>query len=250
VRLTEAGNAFLLPANRVLDAAKAAEASITDISELENGSLSVGVFGQSFSYGLADIIADFHARFPGVSQSVSGLNSAEVADSVREGRHEAGIVFLPVDTTGLTVRPFFKDPILYVSADPTRTDAPMTIERFCSAPLVFYDAAWQLTDPTRRKLNEAAQRRGLTVRPVVDTDDVRVAIELTRRGVGDTIASRTMLDKLDAVGLHSVEFAEPITEALAIVHRVNSRPGPAARAFLEMFVRSLIGDSPGPTTAL
>jgi DNA-binding transcriptional LysR family regulator len=239
-RLTAAGDVFLPEATSVLDAVKSAKSSITDLSELEIGTLAVGLFGQASCYGLADVMYDFHAKYPGVVQTIHGQNSAEVADSVREGRLEAGIVFLPVDATGLTVRPFFTDPILYVSADPARTAELKTIEEFCEADLVLYDAGWSLTDPTRRALNDSAQRRGLTVRPIVDTEDFRVALELTKRGVGDTIASRRMLEILEFDGLHSVEFADPIVQELAVIHRATTRLGPATRQFFEMFVRHVV----------
>jgi DNA-binding transcriptional LysR family regulator len=235
VTLTDAGNAFLVHAARAVEEVKAAEASVTELTELQAGNLSIGVFGQAYSYGLADVIDKFHARYPGVTQTVLGQNSHEVANDVREGRLEAGIVFLPVDTTGLAVRPFFQDPILYVSADPERAKRPKTIEEFCKAPLILYDAAWSLTDPTRHHLNELAQRRGLTIRPVVDTEDVRVAIELARRGIGDTVVSRRMFENFKTQGLHGVEFAEPMTEDLALVYRLKTRLGPAARAFVDIF---------------
>jgi DNA-binding transcriptional LysR family regulator len=239
-RLTAAGDVFMPEATRVLEAVKGAKSSISNLTELEIGTLSIGLFGEASWYGLADVMIDFHSKYPGVVQYVHGQNSADVADRVREGRLEAGLVFLPVEPTGLTVRPFFSDPILYVSADPSRTASPKTIEEFCDAPLVLYDAAWSLTDPTRRALNEAAQRRGLSIRPVVDTEDFRVALELTRRGVGDTIASRRMFENVEFEGLHSVEFAEPISQELAVVHRVSTQLGPAARQFFEMFVRHVV----------
>jgi DNA-binding transcriptional LysR family regulator len=240
-RLTDAGGLFLPEATRVIDATKAAEASITEISELRVGTLSIGLFGQAYLYGLADVIYRFHTAYPEVTQTIHGQNSSEVADRVREGRLEAGIVCLPVDASGLTVQPFFSDPILYVSADPSRVGAPKTIEEFCQARLVLYDAAWSMTDPTRRYLNEAAQRAGLTIRPVVDTEDVRVAIELTRWGVGDTIASQRMLQNFGVDGLHSVGFADPITEELAVIHRSSGRLGPANRQFIELLIRHIVG---------
>lgn len=239
-RLTSAGDVFLPEATRVMDAVRVAKSSITDLSELEIGTLSIGLFGQASWYGLADVMFEFHSKYPGVVQIIQGQNSSEVADSVREGRLEAGIVFLPVDATGLTVRPFFKDPILYVSADPARTAEPKSIEEFCAAPLVLYDAAWSFTDPTRRTLHERAQRLGLTVHPVVDTEDVNVAIDLTRRGVGDTIASKRMLEYLELDGLYAVEFAEPVVEEVAVIHRVSTRLGPATRQFFEMFIRHVV----------
>ena len=57
---------------------------------------------------------------PNVRVRAIGQNSAEVADAVREGRLEAGLVVLPVDDRGLDVRPAMREELLYVSADPER----------------------------------------------------------------------------------------------------------------------------------
>ena len=63
---------------------------------------------------------DFRARYPDVRVRVSGQNSAEVADAVRDGKLEAGLIALPIDDRGLDVAAAIDDEILYVSADPER----------------------------------------------------------------------------------------------------------------------------------
>ena len=49
-----------------------------------------------------------------------GQNSAEVADAVRDGQLEAGLVALPIDDRGLDVSPAMREELLYISADPER----------------------------------------------------------------------------------------------------------------------------------
>ena len=63
-----------------------------------------------------------------------GQNSAEVADEVRDGHVEAGLVALPIDDRGLDVRPAMREEVLYVSAEPERLREPMTVERLADAP--------------------------------------------------------------------------------------------------------------------
>ena len=47
-----------------------------------------------------------------------GQNSAEVADAVRDGHLEAGLIVLPVDDRGLDVAPAMREELLYLSAEP------------------------------------------------------------------------------------------------------------------------------------
>ena len=132
-------------------------------------------------------------RHPNVRVRAIGQNSAEVADEVREGRLEAGLVVLPVDDRGLEVRPAMREELLYVSADPERVREPMTIERLADAPLILYDARWGVDDPTRRQLRERAQQAGVQIEPQIEVEYGTAALDLCARGLGDTVTSESMI---------------------------------------------------------
>ena len=91
-----------------------------------------------------------------MTSASSGRNSSGPPRASARGELEAAVVVLPVDDTGLDVRPLVRDEVLYVSADPSARGAPVTIER-SRRPLVFYDAESANEDPIRRQLAERAQ---------------------------------------------------------------------------------------------
>ena len=100
---------------------------------------------------------------------------------------------LPVDDEGLEVRPARREEVVYVSRDPGRVREPVTIERLAEAPLILYDAHYGWSDPTRRQLQERAQRAGVQLEPVIEIEDMDAALELTASGLGDTIAPKAAL---------------------------------------------------------
>ena len=124
---------------------------------------------------------------------VVGQNSAEVADAVRDGHLEAGLVVLPVDDRGLDVRPAMQEELLYLSAEPRRVREPMTIEKLAEAPLILYDARWGADDPMRRQLRERAQRAGVKIELEIEVEYMTAALDLAQRGLGDTIADRAIV---------------------------------------------------------
>ena len=63
---------------------------------------------------------DFRKRHPTCGCALVGLNSSEVADAVRDGRLEAGLIVLPIDDRGLDVRPAIRDEIVFLSRDPAQ----------------------------------------------------------------------------------------------------------------------------------
>jgi DNA-binding transcriptional LysR family regulator len=142
LELTEAGRLLMPHAERTRDAAREAAESVREVRDVTGGTVAFGTFGSAHHYLLGGLIQDFRTRHPSVRLRVIGQNSAEVADAVRDGHLEAGLVVLPVDDRGLDVRPAMQEELLYVSAEPRRTREPVTIERLAEAPLILYDARW------------------------------------------------------------------------------------------------------------
>jgi len=235
LELTEAGRAFVPEAERVLGAVDGAREAVAGVRELRAGTLSFGVCGSSRWYRLADVVAALRTGHPDLHVRAVGQNSSEVADAVRSGELELGLVVLPIDDRGLEVRPAIRDEVLYASADPVRLERRMTVQRLAAAPLVLYDARWGEADPTRRQLAERAQAAGVALAPVVEVEDVEVALELVARGVGDTILARAIAEHPRVRELECPHFdghlrAGSVVAWLEDVQRVESSRAAAVSA--------------------
>ena len=172
LELTEAGRLFRPHAERTLASAEEAAESVREIRDLTGGTVEFGTFGSAHHYLLAGLLQDFRSRYPNVRVRAIGQNSAEVADAVRDGHLEAGLVALPIDDRGLDVQPAMREEILYISADPERVREPMTIERLAEAPLILFDARFGADDPMRTQLRERAQHAGVKLEPQIEVEYV------------------------------------------------------------------------------
>ena len=238
--LTEAGRALRPEAENVLHAVDQAAASVAEVRELRGGTAAFGTFGSATYYLLADYVDDFRRRHPDVRLRVVGQNSSEVADAVRAGRLEAGLIVLPVDDEGLEVRPAITDELLYLSADQERVRRPVTIEAMARAPTILYDARFGWEDPTRRQLHERAQHAGVRLQPTVEIEDMMAAIDLAARGVGDTFAPRAIvLGRRFPRKLRTVPFDPPLYDTFAFIHRRGERLSPAARELIALAERHI-----------
>jgi DNA-binding transcriptional LysR family regulator len=236
VELTEAGRLFMPHAERTL-AAPAAD-SVRPIRTLSGGTVAFGFFGGAHHTQMSPLVEEFRKRYPEVRVRAVGQNSAEVADDVRDGSLEGGLVILPVDDTGLEVRAARTEALLYVSADPERLQHPMTIERLAEAPLILYDARWAAQDPTRRVLRERAQRAGVRLEPLIEVEYMTAALDLAARGLGDTVSLASLLTARGFTRkLGTVPFDPPINETFAFITRRGAHLTPAARAFLVLAER-------------
>src|SRR5215218_825242 len=240
--LTEAGRLLLPQAEGTLAAARAAADSVREVRELTAGTATFGTFGNAPYYLLSDLVEDFRTRYPNVRVRLIGQNSSEVAEAVRDGRLEGGLIVLPIDDRGLDVIPAIDDELLYLSSDPERVKEPMTIERLVEAPLILYDARYGWDDPTRRQLLELAQRAGVTLEPDIEVEYVEAALELCARGLGDTVAARaTGVGRGFARRVGTVSFDPPLFDAFAFIHRRNAHLSPATRAFMALAEKRITG---------
>ena len=234
LELTEAGRLFRPHAERTVANAHEAAESVREVRDITGGTVTFGTFSSAHHYLLVSLIEDFRARHPNVRVRAIGQNSAEVADEIRDGHVEAGLVALPIDDRGLEVRPAMREEQLYVSAQPRRTREPVSIEKLAASPLILYDARWGADDPMRRQLRERAQSAGVTLEPQIEVEYITAALELATRGLGDTLSSRQMLRSRGFTRLAGVPFDPPLFHNFAFITRRNAHLSPATREFVAL----------------
>jgi DNA-binding transcriptional LysR family regulator len=237
--LTEAGRRFRPEAERVLADLDQARDTVAAIRELRGGTLSFGMFGTASAYLIADLAAEFRRKYPEVRLRLVGLNSSEVADRVRDGALEGGLVVLPIDDAGLELRVARSEELVVISRVEERVAKPVTIEQLAAAPLILFDAHYGADDPMRRQLLERAQQAGVTLQPVIEVESMEAAVALASRGFGDTVIPRAAFGRRHARTLHAASLAEPLYDTFAFIARHDAPLSPAVRAFVAIVERHL-----------
>jgi len=164
------------------------------------------------------------------------VNSVQIADAVRSGRLEAGLIALPINDDGLDVGAAVAEfSVVHATAAPEALAGPITIERLATCSLVLPEARWGDEDPTRRQLAERAQRAGVTVRPRIEVQHAGASLELAARGYGDTLVTTALLDVLgyrDRLTCRALD--PPLQEIFAFIQRRHTRLPPATRALMTL----------------
>ncbi|HEU5266948.1 MAG TPA: LysR family transcriptional regulator [Jatrophihabitans sp.] len=234
LQLTDAGRLLLPQAERVLANVGELVDAVRDIRSLAGGTVSFGTFSSAHLYLLPALIAQFHREHPNVQIKVLGLNSAEVADAVRTGALEAGLVQLPIDDQGLWVGPpVLRDAVVYVSVDVDRVARPATIDQLASVPLILSEARWAREDPLRRTLTERAQQAGVVLEPISEVEFQTAAVEIAAHGVGDSLVSYLVTRwRGFPAELRWAPLDPPYVEQFAFITRSSRVLSPATRAFM------------------
>jgi len=92
IELSVAGQAFLVEAEKVLDQVRTAQQTLSDLSNLRRGAVSVSASQTVGNYWLPLIIAEFQQQFPSLGIELSITNTAGVARMILEGSAEIGFV--------------------------------------------------------------------------------------------------------------------------------------------------------------
>ena len=240
--LTAAGEELLPLAEQTLASAETADRALKAVTGLQGGVASIGLLRNAKYYAMADLLTSFHARYPNVRLRVVGVNSADVADLVRDGALEAGLVVLPVDTHELSVTPLLRDEVVFATSSSSRTGT-ISIDDLATAKLILYDAHAGWRDPTRRQLAERALLKGLTLSPVIEVEQVDTALDLVAAGAGESFVSRAVAaSPIAPPGVRYLAFEEPLYDTVALIQKESAVLSPATRE-LARLARQTLSDS-------
>ncbi|MFK0009519.1 LysR family transcriptional regulator [Paenarthrobacter sp. NPDC090520] len=231
--LTEAGQRFLPHARRVVKEYGEAMASMSGIRDGTEGTVSFGMFN-SGQYVLSGLVPAFRRLYPNLNVRVIGANSAQVAKMVRNSELEAGVVALPIDARGLSIgEVLWSCEATYFHAEPAFTATPVSVEELACRPLVLAESGWAELDPTRRQLNDRAQKLGVTLTPEIEVEAPSAALEVAAAGMAGAIVSAPVAQALGySRTLHSVSLDPPLIETFAIVTRDPEALSPGTRAMI------------------
>ena len=237
---TAAGEALRPYAEQALAVCEEGADAVRAHRTLRGGVASFGLPRNADLYALTDLGAEMHERHPLVGIRLIGQNSVDVADSIRGGSLEAGLVVLPVDDRQLDIEPVMRDEVLYASADPSRASGPVALTAIAEAPLVLYDAHYGNADPTRRQLAGRLQQIGRRLAPRIEVEYLAGALRLVAQRVGDTIVAHAAVESgLLPAGIHTAPFEEPLHDTLAIAKQRGLPLSPATRELVSITVDRL-----------
>jgi len=234
-------------AERVLGAVDETRRAVQSVKAFETGTIRFGMFGTARLYAGASLVADVLERYPGVRVELIGQNSNDVIDELRRGRLEAAMIAVPnVVSEGLTVTPVARDELVYISADPSRLETPVTAKRLAEASMVMPETTWRAVDSTRIVLRQMLHETGLNPQTRIEVEDVETAVELVGMGLADSViprgAAEQLLPRL-APNAGWVSMRPRQYDTLAIVHRAGATLSPAAQLMIELAtarIRSVI----------
>ncbi|MFF7981122.1 LysR family transcriptional regulator [Streptomyces sp. NPDC007901] len=245
VRLTAAGDLLEPLARRILADVDNAQAALDALAGLRRGRLRLGlVQTMAVSFDMVEVLAEYHARHPGVDLRVSNAPSPRMAAEVLAGTLDVALVGLGARQVpeGLDHRVLGSAPLVVVVPHDHALADRETVglaELPDSHPLIQFTRGTGL----RRQVEAAFARAGVPAGEHFEVGQLHDMIRLAVHGVGVTVVPRsTVVGPGSLLGLDSADDLPRGARMLRLtddeaVHHIcavydGTRLAPAAAAFL------------------
>ncbi|MFN3652086.1 MAG: LysR family transcriptional regulator [Armatimonadota bacterium] len=193
VVLSDAGEALLPLAERLLEGEAEARRIVQQVAGLERGRLSLCALPALDQHLLPGWLAAFRREHPEVEIRVRELRPARaVAEAVREGHADLGFVHFPCDTEGLSSRPLLQDPLVLVvpRAHPLASREAVPLIEAAGEDWVWVHEAQEPEHP----LYAACLRAGFTPRVVCESGSAQGVLALVEAELGIALLPRLAVE--------------------------------------------------------
>jgi LysR family transcriptional activator of glutamate synthase operon len=233
VHLTQAGTVLTAHARRVLAELDDAAAELEQLTGLVAGRVTIGLTQTPGPLDLVRLLADFHARYPGVELAVREDLSTTLADALRDDTLD--VAFLSIvedaDRRGLDLQQLAHEPLVVVLPDAHRLAgrARLRIADLRDEELVAFSEGATIREAVR----QAALAAGFEPRIGFETREVARARAIVAAGLGVAVLPRSDAEAPGPAVRIAKLGAPTLTHRISLCWRRGKRHAPAARALLE-----------------
>jgi DNA-binding transcriptional LysR family regulator len=226
---TGAGEVFLPWARQVLADCEAGAAAVRDLLGLQRGRLAVGATPSLTTHLLPPVLANLHARHPGLELSVHEAGSQDLVRRLEEGEIDLAVVILPVDRPWVDTTPLTEEElVLAVSGDhPLATRHSIRVAELEGVPLVMFKDGYDLREATIA----ACRRAGFVPVLAVQGLEMDGALALAAAGVAGAVVPESVVPPDGP--LRAVRFRRgALKRTVGLAFRRDRPLSPAAQAFV------------------
>jgi DNA-binding transcriptional LysR family regulator len=229
VTLTPAGEVLVPFAKRILTDVESARLQVHELAELRRGRLRLGATPSLCTGLLAQALARFRLRYPGIQLIIDESGSRDLVRQLADGAIDLAMITSPAhrgDPTLDTV-PILREQLTV--AVPRAMDLDLTsfrTEDLRDRPLVMFREGYDLRSMTLT----TCQRAGFQPQFAIEGGELDAVLSFVEAGLGIAVVPSMVLQSRPQ--LRAVPFVPPIPiRTIALAHRTDMRPTRAAEEF-------------------
>jgi LysR family transcriptional regulator, nitrogen assimilation regulatory protein len=181
VQLTEAGRVLYRHAEIILRQIESAKQDTKSALDDPSGRVSIGLPHTIAAILSYELFIRVRTEYPQIALHITECNSSLQREQLLNGRIDLALLFDVQPARGLAVEPLLLEELFYLTVDPD--PSPITLADAVQRPLL----AAGPNSNSRRVVQEAFNRRGLTVTPIGEIETVSALSQAVASGAGNAI---------------------------------------------------------------
>jgi DNA-binding transcriptional LysR family regulator len=236
VTLTDAGEALLPLARRVLKDMGEVVNGMTEVDSLQRGHVGIGATPSLSATLLPSVLGRFHRDYPGVTLTVVEQGSLPLMKGLESGELDVALAVLPVLRPGFErITLAVEELVVVISRDhPLARRRRISITDLAGVPMVMFRDGYDLRTTTL----DAFRQVGLVPQIAVEGGELGSVIALAAEGLGPAIIPSIFA--IADTRLHVLRLQKPrLCREIALVRRGDRQLSRAATALSSEITTSL-----------
>lgn len=236
VKATDAGEAYIECARRVLVELEAGKRALHDVKDLSRGNLRLAMTPTFMAYLVGPLVRDFAARFPGIHLEIFELSMDDIEAGLADDSLDVAIAFTPVRNPDIECIPAFVETLgVMVGREHPLYDSASVLTPSDIAQLDFALLAPDFI--TRLSVDEYFRQHGITPKVRIEVNSVSTLLEVVRHAPMATMLPQAIATEDRALRRLQVDSEAPQRGA-ALLRRKNNYHSAAAVAFTHLVLQT------------
>ncbi|MCU0071359.1 transcriptional regulator CynR [Pseudomonas koreensis] len=236
VKPTDAGQAYIECARRVLVELEAGKRALHDVKDLSRGSLRLAMTPTFMAYLVGPLVRDYVIRYPGIHLEIFELSMDDIEGGLADDSLDIAIAFTPVRNPDIECIPAFVEILgVMVGREHPLYDSDSVLTPGDIAQLDFALLAPDFI--TRVSIDEYFRQHGITPKVQIEVNSVSTLLEVIRHAPIATMLPEAIATEDRALRRLCVESEAPQRGA-ALLRRQNNYHSAAAEAFMKLVLET------------
>ena len=234
IELTKAGQVLYSAGRDMLDRYEQLKSELNALKSSAGSRINVGAIFSIGMHTLPDYVKRLMVSHPNVNAQIEYFSADRLYELVLAGDFDIGLVAVPKKDKRLDVHDFENEPLVLACSPkhPLSHESQVDIHRLQFERYI----AFEKNVPTRLWIDSILERYNITVRPVMEFDNIETVKRAVEIDAGVSILPQTaMLQELRDGTIKAVPFLnEKLVRPTGIIVRKGKILGQAGRYFIEL----------------
>jgi LysR family cyn operon transcriptional activator len=241
VKPTDAGEAYIKCARRVLVELEAGKRALHDVKDLSRGTLRLAMTPTFMAYLVGPLVRDYVARYPNIHLQIFELSMDDIEAGLVDDSLDIAIAFTQVRNADIESIPAFTETLgVMVGRDHPLYESQVALSAQEVAQLEFALLAPDFV--TRTRIDEYFAQEQITPKVVIEVNSVSTLLEVIRHTAIATILPEPIATEDRALRKIPL-LGEAPKRGAALLRRKNNYHSAASVAFMELVLGAATGES-------